>query len=397
MTLHPAPVPESTGPDQIDSELAVARRAEPVEPEPGEVSELSFARGLWRLSGARTSAGNRFSLLIDGPKMFADMLEAIETASDEVLLENYIIYDDETGRQFFDALTRASGRGVRVHVLPDWIGSRRTSSRFWNALRGNDVQVRVFGRPGLKPWLGLLPRDHRKQLVIDGRVAFIGGFGLGDPWGLPLPDRSQARPWRDTGVRMEGPVAEDMRHAFERMWRRAAGEHVSAEPPSRRPMSIDTGEAGLVGIIEGVPGRMRVERGFHFQAAAAEHSIWIASAYFVPSASEVEALMLAARDGVDVRLLVPSRSDHPWIPRITRRMYRRLRRAGVRVFEWQGNMMHAKTSVVDQRWVRIGSTDMNLLGIAINYELDAVICDVDFGRAAARQYLLDLDRANEIR
>jgi cardiolipin synthase len=189
-----------------------------------------------------------------------------------------------------------------------------------------------------------------------------------------------------------------MMRAFERMWQEAGGKTASTEPSgARHAMAVDSTEGGLVGIIEGVPGRLRLERGFHFQAAAAMYSIWIANAYFIPTPSELEALVLAAADGVDVRLLVPSRSDHPWVRRLTRRNYRRLRSAGVRIWEWQGAMMHAKTSVVDRRWVRIGSTDINPLGVAINYELDAVICDAAFGEAAAAQYVEDVDRSHEIR
>jgi cardiolipin synthase len=376
------------------SELSAARTPVDV----ASTGELSFARGLWRMSGARTSAGNQLALLVDGPRTFAEMIDTIDTARTEVVLENYIIYADETGKRFSDALARAAARGARVRVLADWIGSRTTRGRFWNGMRQRGVYVRVFGRPRLGPWLGLLPRDHRKQLVVDGQVGFTGGFGIGDPWGAPLPADSAERPWRDTGVRIEGPAAHDMMRAFERMWQEAGGGTASTEPSgARHALAVDSTEGGLVGIIEGVPGRLRLERGFHFQAAAAMYSIWIANAYFIPTPSELEALVLAAADGVDVRLLVPSRSDHPWVRRLTRRNYRRLRSAGVRIWEWQGAMMHAKTSVVDRRWVRIGSTDINPLGVAINYELDAVICDAAFGEAAAAQYVEDVDRSHEIR
>jgi cardiolipin synthase len=132
------------------------------------------------------------------------------------------------------------------------------------------------------------------------------------------------------------------------------------------------------------------------QAVQAERSIWIASAYFVPSFAEVEALAGAARDGIDVRVLVPSRYDHPWVRRLTRRFYRRLLTRGVRIWEWQGEMMHAKSSVVDGRFVRVGSTDFNPLGIAINFELDAVIEERGLGAAAEAMFLEDLERSREI-
>ena len=169
-------------------------------------------------------------------------------------------------------------------------------------------------------------------------------------------------------VLIEGDAANDMIQAFDRMWRRAAGrsDAVRTGICTRRARSTHLDPSvhppALVGIIEGEPGRFRISRALQIQAVSAERSIWIASAYFMPSASEVEALTGAARDGVDVRVLVPSRYDHPWIRLATRHFYRRLLRNGVRIWEWRGEMMHAKTSVVDGRWTRIGSTDYNPLG-----------------------------------
>jgi cardiolipin synthase A/B len=168
--------------------------------------------------------------------------------------------------------------------------------------------------------------------------------------------------------------------------RRARGTHLD---PS-------TDEPALVGVIEGEPGRLRVSRALQIQSVSAEKSIWIASAYFVPSFSEVEALTGAARDGVDVRLLVPSRYDHPWVRLMTVHFYRRLLMNGVRIWEWAGEMMHAKTSVVDSRYTRVGSTDFNPLGVAINFELDAVIEDAVLGAEAESMFLADLDQSREI-
>ena len=142
---------------------------------------------------------------------------------------------------------------------------------------------------------------------------------------------------------------------------------------------------------------MRAARAFQMQAVSAERSIWIANAYFVPSVAELEALAGAARDGVDVRVLVPSTSDHPWVRALTRRMYRALLRNGVRIWEWQGPMMHAKVAVMDRRWVSVGSTDFNLLGTAVNYELDAVIEDHALGVAAEEMFVADFEQSEEIK
>jgi cardiolipin synthase len=186
------------------------------------------------------------------------------------------------------------------------------------------------------------------------------------------------------------------------MWLRVSGKErrgshrLLKKKPTGAHLDPAMHEPALVGIIEGEPLRLRVARALQMQAIAAERSIWIASAYFTPSWSEVEALTGAARDGVDVRVLVPSTNDHPWVTLLTRRYYRRLLTNGVRIWEWKGEMMHAKTSVVDGRWVRVGSTDFNLLGVAINYELDALVEDPQIGGEAAERFLSDLDQSHEV-
>ncbi len=361
-----------------------------------------FARGLWRIAAADASGGNRVALLRDGPRTFEVMLDEIMTAEERVSLESYIFRDDDVGRLFSEALRAAAARGVRARVLTDGIGARDTPRRLWKELRAGGVEVRIFNPIGFHAWLGLVPRDHRKLLVVDGRVGITGGIGIGREWSDRERVGKRAR-WRDTAVRIEGPAAADMDRAFELMWRRTTGEErrTSARFLVRRSRGADVDPAtvagAVVGIIEGEPFRFRVSRALQIQAVSAERCIWIANAYFVPSPAEVEALAGAARDGVDVRVLVPSKSDHPWVRRLTRRFYRRLLRNGVRIWEWKGSMMHAKTSVVDDRWVRVGSTDFNPLGIAVNYELDAVVEDVALGKDAAQMFLADLELSTEIR
>ena len=361
----------------------------------------SFARGLWRIAAADASSGNRVALLRNGPATFSAMLELIETAERTVCLEGYIFRRDEVGQQFAAALVSAAQRGVKVRLLVDWIGRMGTPYSFFNTMARGGVEVQIFNPPGFHRWLGLVPRDHRKLLVVDDRAGVTGGIGIGREWKTGVLKKRRA-PWRDTAVLIEGAAAGDMIQAFDRMWRRARGKERrgSHRHLTRRARSTHLDPSvhppALVGIIEGEPGRFRVSRALQIQAVSAERSIWIASAYFMPSASEVEALTGAARDGVHVRVLVPSRYDHPWIRLATRHFYRRLLRNGVRIWEWRGEMMHAKTSVVDGRWTRIGSTDYNPLGIAINFELDAVIEDRALGSQAEAMFLDDLEQSKEI-
>jgi cardiolipin synthase A/B len=362
----------------------------------------SFARGLWRIAAADVSSGNSVRLLRDGPATFAAMLKAIREAKSAILLECYIFRSDEVGKEFADALIEAVKRGVKVQLLLDWIGVRGSSRHFFRNLREAGVETAIFNPPGFHRWLGLVPRDHRKLLVVDSTIGITGGVGVGREWTTGILKQHRAR-WRDTAVSVEGPAARDMELAFDHMWRRATGaERRGSHRFLRRQargahLDPSVATPALVGIIEGEPLRLRVARAFQMQAISAERSIWIATAYFAPSVAEVEALNGAARDGVDVRILVPSRNDHPWVSIVARRYYRRLLMNGVRIWEWQGEMMHAKTSVVDGRWLRVGSTDFNILGVAINYELDAIIEDAALGHEAEQMFLADLEGSREIK
>jgi cardiolipin synthase len=363
------------------------------------VERTALAHRLWRIGAARVSTGNRVALLRDGPATFDAMLAHIAAARERVSLESYIVRSDAVGERFAPVLIDAARRGVRTRVIFDWIGSRTTTHRFVRRLRSGGVEVGIFNRPALSTrWLGLLPRDHRKLLVVDGVAGIIGGIGIGREWTTGTSHHAKDRSgWRDTAVEIEGPAAHDMEHVFERSWDRVLrpGYRDSDESRPDVPLSATTlgSEHAMVALMEGEPGRYRVARSLEITTVSAARSIWISDAYFMPNLTLLESLTGAARDGVDVRLLVPSRGDHPWFIRATRRYYPRLLKNGVRIWEWAGEMMHAKTSVVDGRYVRIGSTDFNPLGMAINFELDAMIDDAAMGEAANAMFLDDIARS----
>ena len=366
---------------------------------PADGPRPSFSRALWRIASADVSCGNVVTLLQDGGGTFETMLALIESARETVDFECYIFRRDEIGQRFAKAFVEAAERGVRVRLLLDWLGRLPTSWSFFRRLQREGLEVRQFSPPGFRRWLGILPRDHRKLLVVDGQSGVTGGFGIGLEWTYGVFRRRRS-PWRDTAVRIDGDAAKDLRQAFERMWARAHGQRMPRprlmRPPTSSFLNTRLHPGSLVGIIEGEPGKSRVSRALQIQSVAAEKSIWIASAYFMPSGTEIEALSGAARDGVDVRILVPSRYDHFWLRGLMTRSYHRLLRNGVRIWEWRGEMMHAKTSVVDGRWVRVGSTDFNPLSVSINFELDAVIEDAALGAAAESMFIEDLQKSREL-
>ncbi len=363
-------------------------------------SSALFTRGLWRTAMAAASDGNAVSLLRDGPETFDAMIAAIDAAEQYVSLESYLMVSDKTGARFGEALTKAAQRGVRVRVMADWVGSRGVSRAFWRELRDERVEVRIFNPPGFHRWLGVIPRDHRKVFAVDDRVSITGGIGIADLWRGTVR-RSRRAAWRDTGVRIEGPATCDMAGAFDTMWRRCVGEeprHKWRAMRNARGSEIDPESANgaVVGIIEGEPWRMRLARTYNLLATAAQRSFWLASAYFFPSDAQMESLAIAAMDGVDVRILVPGASDHPWFTRLTSRTYPYLIAAGVKIWQWNGEMMHAKFGVIDGQWVRVGSTDFNVLGVQVNYELDAVIQDTVLAAAAEQMFEQDLANSTPV-
>jgi cardiolipin synthase len=237
----------------------------------------AFARGLWRIAAADVSSGNRVELLHDGPRTYEVMLAEIAAARETVVLESYILRSDETGQRFAAALGDAVTRGVAVRLLTDWIGMRGIRSAFVTALRRAGIDVRVFNTPGFRPWLGLVPRDHRKLLVADARVGITGGVGIGDEW-MGKTSRHRAH-WRDTAVRIEGPAARDMQTAFDTMWERAKlrerrGSHRITRRIARGAhLDPSTAEPALVGIVEGEPLRLRNARARPVQEICTEGSM----------------------------------------------------------------------------------------------------------------------------
>ena len=350
------------------------------------LAEQAFSRA----AGAPLLGGNALELLIDAAAHFEAWLKAIRGAQQRVLLENYIIRDDEIGRQFRDALADRAGAGVVVLVVVDWLGCLGQSGRsFWDPLRAAGGQVRVFNPPKLGEPFGWMSRDHRKLLVVDGSYGSLSGVCISGKW-LGSPAR-KIPPWRDTGVGLHGPAAAELEGAFLQSWN-AMGPALDAFPLN----DCQTAGTVAVRVIATQPATGSVYRLDQLIASMARRNLWLSDAYFVGITPYVQALVAAARDGVDVRLLVPGSSDIPPIARMSRSGYRPLLEAGIRVFEWNGSMLHAKTAVADGQWARVGSSNLNISSWLGNCEVDIAVEDAGFASLLAAQYELDLQNATEI-
>jgi cardiolipin synthase len=344
-----------------------------------------------RAAGAPLIPGNRVRVLRDATENYPAWLDAIESANRHIHFESYVIHADDVGQQFADALAAKARQGVRVRLIYDWLGALGAASfRFWKPLRHAGVEVRRFNPPTLDSPFGWLSRDHRKMLSVDGRIAFVTGLCVGRDW-TGDPDRN-IEPWRDTGVVIEGPAVVDIEQAFATMW-------ASLGPPAPEtdfPQVIPAVGDVSLRVVASVPHIGGVYRLDQLIAAIARRSIWLTDAYFVGTTPYLEALKAAAGDGVDVRILVPRASDIPLMRSLSRAGFRGLLEAGVRIFEWDGPMLHAKTAVADSRWARVGSTNLNLASWIGNFELDVIAEDEGFSQEMERMYLDDIARSTEI-
>lgn len=349
-----------------------------------------------RVAGTHMVGGNSIRLLRDAGENYPAWLAAIAGAAHRIDFENYIVTADAAGNAFADALIARAGQGVRVRLLYDWLGCLTASSRaFWRRLRAGGVEVRCFNPPRLAAPFDWVNRNHRKTLSVDGRIGFVSGLCVGAVWqGNPARD---IPPWRDTGIELRGPAIADLEAAFEQSWGLAGAPSGNA-PSGEAPAIPPAGAAGnvMMSIIPSQPRTMGLYRLDQLIAAVARRTLWLTDAYFVGTTAYVRALCDAARDGVDVRLLVPGSSDLPGVKALSRAGYRPLLEAGIRVFEWNGSMLHAKTAVADGSWARIGSSNLNLASWIGNWELDIAVENAGFAGEMEAMFLTDLTQATEI-
>jgi cardiolipin synthase A/B len=359
--------------------------------------------------GSPLVIGNRLTLLQNGPETYAAMTEAIAAARDHINLETYIFDDDEVGRKFADLLIQRQVAGVQVQVIYDSGGSVLTPRAFFQ--RMIDVGVRVLEFNPLNPLAGnrdawrFNNRDHRKQLLVDGRIAFVGGINIAKvyssaPMGRRVWRRRGKTPdissgWRDTHLQIEGPVVAQFQKMFIDTWERQQGEPLPARNffPELRPMGDEIVRA--IGSRAEDPGNaiyLTLMSAIH----QAEETIHITVAYFAPDPQMLEALIGAAGRGVDVRLVLPGYSDIGAIFHLGRSYYARLLRGGVKIHERCDAVMHAKTACIDGVWSTVGSTNLDLRSFLHNDEINAVVIGRNFGAQMEAMFVQDLEESRSI-
>jgi len=346
---------------------------------------------LRRVEAKPVHPGNRIEIYHGGEAAFAAMYEAVAGARHEVLLESYIFKDDAVGRSMLDQLSAAAARGVAVRVLADALGSLATHAAFWRDMERRGIAAHLFNPLFKGLWYQPF-RDHRKLLVVDRSIGFTGGMNIGVEYGSPS---APGGPWRDSHVRVTGPAAWGMAIVFNEGWTYAGGPPIDLPPlavvapdlPGARVLVLDA--RPLRGNREAAASLVAI-------AAAARHRLWITNAYFAPGHSAIRVLAAAARRGVDVRLLLPGRTDVPIVRHAGHGYFAGLLHRGVRIFEYQAAVLHAKSLVADSYLGVVGSTNLDFRSFLFNAECNLVVFDLAFAAHLEHTFEDDLAQATEI-
>ena len=340
--------------------------------------------------------GNHIWLLRNGASAFPSMLEAIEGAKRQVLLEMYWFASDGIGRKFARALADAAARGVEVALIYDSLGSWESDFGMFEELAKAGVKVLEFNP--VMPWhkrfrlAKLTRRDHRKILVVDGEIGFTGGINIADQW---QPYDQDGHGWRDDMARLEGPVVAGLSGIFLRNWRRETDVPLAVEPAAGPPRQSSPQKVRVLGE-DFARHRREIVRAYLKNLYRAERRVWIANSYFVPDRMVVRALKRAARRGANVRVLVPGVSDVEIVRHASRAVWGGLMRHGVRVFEWQRNVLHAKTAVIDGHWSTIGTFNMDARSLRSNLEVNVAVSDEGFAAVMEQSFERDLEDSREV-
>jgi cardiolipin synthase len=369
---------------------------------PADILERQVAL-IESISESPLVAGNKVTLLIDGPATYAAMFKAIQNAKDHINLETYIFEDDEVGRQFADLLLKKQSEGVQVNLIYDSLGCLSTPAAFFQRLR--DGGILSLGYNPINPakaragWL-LTNRDHRKILIVDGAVAFTGGVNIsqvysGSSFSSEKHERNIKESWRDTHVQIEGPAAAEFQKLFLDTWARQKGPELPKRdyfPPLNREGS------DLVEVVSSTPGQENRITYITYVAAFtyAQNFIHLTNSYFVPDEQTLDALTDAAKRGVDVKIILPGISDELTVFYAGRFHYTHLLKSGVKLYERKDTMLHAKTAVIDGVWSTVGSTNMDLWSFLRNDEVNAIILGRNFAAEMEALFERDIEDCHQI-
>jgi cardiolipin synthase len=398
----PVQLEGARGPLTAAQSKAVLDRLSSLGPDTG-IFERHLAREE-ALVGSPLTTGNQVVLLQDGPATYRAMLEAIEAARDHINMETYILDDDEVGQRFAQALIEKQRQGVQVNLIRDSVGTLGTPAAFFERLADSGIGVLEFNpvNPAVarKEW-ELNQRDHRKLLIVDGRTAFLGGINISSVYsGSAFRPGSRAQrdgspPWRDTDLQLQGPVVAELQTLFLAAWESQRGDPLPAREYFPRLQNVGRQVVRAIGSSPDEPFSL-IYATLLSAIGSAQTSVHLTNAYFVPDPQLLAALEAAARRGVDVALILPSQTDSWLVFHAGRGHYEELLRAGVKIHERRGAILHSKTALIDGVWATVGSTNLDWRSFLHNHELNAVVLGTEFGAQLQAMFAKDLAASDAI-
>ena len=352
-----------------------------------------FRRAIGSLLGPALVGGNRVQELLNGDQIFPDMLQAIRSAQHSISFETYIYWSGDIGREFADALSERAKAGVKVHVLLDWVGSAKIDDSFLDEMRASGEEIRKFHKPNWYNLGRLNNRTHRKLLVVDGKTGFTGGVGIAPKW---TGNGQDADHWRDSHFRVEGPVVAQMQAVFMENWLKVTGQvmHGEAYFPALQAMGDSDAQ-----VFSSSPsgGSESMQLMYQLSITAAEHSIDLSSAYFVPDELTSQALTDALQRGVKIRIITPGEIiDTDTVRAASRGSWGPLLKAGAQIYEYQPSMYHCKVMIVDNLLVSVGSTNFDNRSFRLNDEANLNVYDAAFAQRQTLIFEADLKNARQI-
>jgi len=354
--------------------------------------------------GSPLTTGNRVTLLQDGPATYQAMLAAIVAAQDHIHMETYILEEDDVGQRFAQALMDKQQQGVQVHLIRDSVGTLGTSTEFFQRLTDSGIKVLEFNpvNPAMarKEWL-LNQRNHRKLLIVDGSIAFLGGINISSVYSSgSFSLASRVRPpgeatWRDTDLQLQGPVVAELQKLFLATWAAQKGDALAPRNYFPPPQAVGRQVVRAIGSSPEEDYSL-IYATLLSAIGSAESSVYLTNAYFVPDPQLMAALIAAAQRGVDVKLILPSQTDSWLVFHAGRAHYEPLLRAGVKIHERRGVILHSKTVLIDGVWATVGSTNLDWRSFLHNHELNAVVLGTEFGQQLQAMFDKDLAASDEV-
>jgi len=359
-------------------------------------SDPQFQRALGSLLGPPLVDGNAVTELLNGDQIFPPMLAAIKAAQKTITFETYIYWSGDIGKAFSDALSERARAGVKVHVLLDWVGTAKMEDSYLNEMRASGVQIEKFHKPHWYNLARLNNRTHRKLLVVDGQVGFTGGVGIAPEWTGNAQDPDH---WRDSHYLVRGPVVAQMQATFLDNWLKVTGRVLHGDlyfPPLAQTPPVGTQKAQMFSSSPS-SGSESMQLMYHLAITAADRSIDLSAAYFVPDDLTLKLLMDALGRGVRLRIITPGEhTDTETVKAASRGTWGQLLQAGAEIYEYRHTMYHCKVLIVDNLLVSVGSTNFDNRSFRLNDEANLNVYDAGFAKRQTQVFEADMKRSERV-